>query len=218
MRSSLSLCLSLSFLSASLVIACGGSTPPAAPETSDTPTPETPAPDTKTEDPPPAASNTPPAASETPPAASTASTPPPPAALTAEEEAAWKKSSAKLDDAAKKAGKACGSTLTVELPKDRWTGKVLAASGPDALAGGGLPVCTAGLDAIGATCKKDAKLKQAFAGWIKTYRCWPSKVPSVGTSSDAFELAFLLPGRTPADYKQMVSESLEESLKAASTK
>lgn len=214
MRSPLVLVLSL-FATAAL--ACGGSTPPAAPVSGEEgPPPESATPDTKTEEPPPAASETPP--SETPPAASTASTPPPPAAFTAEEEAAWKKSEAKLAESAKKAGKACGATLAVELPKDRWAGKVLAASGPDALAGGGLPVCTAGLDAMSDVCKKDAKLKKAFADWIKTYRCWPAAGPSVGTSNDAFELAFLLPGRTPADYKQMVAESLEGSLKAAATK
>jgi hypothetical protein len=200
------------FASVAVAAACGSSPPP-APEAAEPATPaepaapaatagepETPAPETTT-------------APE--PTASAAPTTPPPAPFTPEEETAWKKSEEKLVAAAKKADKACGSTLTVELPKERWTGKVLAASGPDALSGGGLPVCIAGLDAVTKTCKKDAKLKTTFAGWIKQYRCWPSQAPSVGTSNEAFELAFLLPGRTPAEYEKMVSESLEASLKAA---
>jgi hypothetical protein len=213
MRSS----LAFSFLASVAVAVACGSNPPAAPEGSSEPPPADT--DQATETPAPESSETPPAASTEAPAASTTpTTPPPPPPLTPEEEAAWKKSAAKLDESAKKAGKACGTTLNVHLPIDRWTGKVLAASGPDALAGGGLPVCTAGLDAMGDVCKKDAKLKTTFAGWIKQYRCWPAAGPSVGTADDAFELAFSLPGRTPADYKKMVTEALEGSLKAAATK
>lgn len=201
-------------------LACGSSTPPAS-SAGETPPAETSAPEitspaesAKSEAPAPSATP-----AETPaPAPKASAAPaeaPAPAAFSKEEEAEWKKGEAKLGEAAKKAGKACGATLTATLPKDRWTGKVLAASGPDALAGGGLPVCVAGLDAVADVCKKDAKLKKAFAGWIKEYRCWPAAGPSVGTSNEAFELAFLLPGRTAADYKKMAAESLEASLKAA---
>lgn len=138
--------------------------------------------------------------------------------LSAAEQAAWKAGEDKLAAAAKKAGETCGTSLAVELSTEQWAGKILESSGPEALAGGGMDQCLAGLDAIEDVCKKNDSYKKAFAGWIKVYGCWPAKLGSVGTSNNNFEVAFHLPGRTPAENRAIAADSLQRSLEATGAK